>query len=76
MCVFFLETDLNISGEVLMDDPDAKFLWHLCPVLHGDHQRLGTTGDRPRRGVAGFGFDARRRGGIDLWKAFLVLKRQ
>ena len=24
-----------------MDDPDAKFPWHFCPVLKGDHQQLG-----------------------------------
>lgn len=29
-------------GEVLFDDPDAKFPWGLCPVLSGEHQLFGS----------------------------------
>lgn len=27
---------------MLVDEPGVKFPWVLCPVLKGDHQRLGT----------------------------------
>ena len=29
------------SGEVLFDDPDAKFPWALCPVVSGEHEIFG-----------------------------------
>ncbi|CAK9055886.1 unnamed protein product [Durusdinium trenchii] len=38
MCIWLCSNVTWMASEVLMDDPDAKFSWHLCPVLHGDHQ--------------------------------------
>jgi len=38
MGIWLCSNVLWMTSEVLFDDPDVKFPWHLVPVLEGDHE--------------------------------------